>query len=956
MSKGSHATTTNSSSSTAPDPAAMAAYQNLLLRAQTVSNKPYQAFTGEETAPINAQQRAGFGNINAGVAGFDPNQAWSNIGQGTSAVDANDINQYMDPYTNQVINATQADFDTQNQRANSIVTGNAAAQGALGGNRVGVAQALTQEGATRAQAPVIAGLRSAGFQSAEQMANTQKARQIQGGATAEQLGMQGAGAQVGAGTLEQQTQQHADTQQMQDYFRAQGYDFQTASWLASLVLPTGSQMGSSSTGVSATQGPTPNTWAQGAGLGIAAAGLFIKDGGRIPGFAAGGAPYSGGVGWVPDVGAINGSPLRAAPFPQHANMAAPKDNSAKLGEGLGKIGKGLYDKYGVSQGDNGLSTDASDNGTGIYTGDASMPGFSGGPSWGTGDGAYWARGGGVRRGFESGGVPISTGFGGGAYDDDLSPNDAVNERFANPYLGSDQYKNYGADSKSLVAEGLARHPDIAVAENAPLSAKPVKTLSYIPTPELKPSGVARNDIVPTAQQAFKNINQGVAPEKALGYADDGEGTSDATDFSAARRGAPSGVAAAPDAQSRKGLFGLNLSDEARQGLISMGLGMMANRQGGKGSFLASVGQGGEQGMQTYASAKAQTAQRQLEQQRLEQARLMHNTMTPYQKEMLARENLSPVGTTDDGYPLYIDKRTGKEVIGQTKVQQKAPSGYVKNPDGSMSAIKGGPADPEIVAGMVKAKSGAQIPDATADFLAERVITGDSKALVGLGRGAQGAENIIRIQTLVAQKAAERGLNASDILAKIAEQSGLTASQRTFGTQIAKMAVNSTEAEGAIQQGLEVSKNVPRTKFVPINKLVQMAEGNISDPDLLEFRAANLAIINTYARAISPTGTPTVHDKEEAMKVVSEATSPEAYERVMRRMLKEIAIAHAAPAQAKKELERIRKASNSAEPAHVAAEAKPETTRPAADQQAIDWANANPTDSRAAAIKKKLGVQ
>lgn len=47
-----------------------------------------------------------------------------------------------------------------------------------------------------------------------------------------------------------------------------------------------------------------------------------------------------------------------------------------------------------------------------------------------------------------------------------------------------------------------------------------------------------------------------------------------------------------------------------------------------------------------------------------------------------------------------------------------------------------------------------------------------------------------------------------------------------------------------------------------------------------------------------------------MKVVSEATSPEAYDRVMRRMLKEIEIAHAAPAQAKKELERIRKSSAS----------------------------------------------
>src|SRR6185369_997223 len=111
--------------------------------------------------------------------------------------------------------------------------------------------------------------------------------------------------------------------------------------------------------------------------------------------------------------------------------------------------------------------------------------------------------------------------------------------------------------------------------------------------------------------------------------------------------------------------------------------------------------------------------------------------------------------------------------------------------------------------------------------------------------------------------------------------------------------------------------------------------------------------------ISPSGVPTVHDKEEAMKIVSEATSPEAYERVMRRMLKEIAIAHAAPAQAKKELERIRKSSSSAEPSSatekpVATAQKSEMS--ARDKQALDWANANPTNPDAIAIKKRLGVQ
>lgn len=900
MSKGSNSSTT----STAPNAAAMQSYNDLLQRAGQVSNTPYQAFGGEETAPVNAQQTTGIDNVNAQAGFANPfvMQGESSIASGSAPLTAAGIQQYMSPYTQSVIDATQSEFNNQNAQQQSQVTGNAAAQGALGGNRVGVAQALTAQQQQLAQAPVIAGLYNTGYNNAVNTAQQQQQTQIQGGQAiagtgiaGQTAGLQGAGAQIGAGTLQQTTQQTQDTQARTDYYQAQGYPFQTAQWLAGIDTGVGSQMG----GTSNTQGPQPNQFVQAAGLGLAGASMFLRHGGRIPGFAAGGspssAPWGEGQGWVPTIGLTGG---KGAPEPPKLPGSQNSPFGADAAKGLGALAKkagGLFN----SQGSNGMSTDMPDNGSGMYTGDASQPGFAGSPGFTDGSSGFdswYASGGRIpRRGFADGGVPVSAGFGGSPMIDltDLPP--------LRTY-GPDSDDDVHADKAGLKLDGDG---DGVAASNA---------------------GLMEHD-QPSIAQKGEEIFRGISGNKPDGlpsgvaaFADDG--TSDATDFSAVRRAPtaprgviPPGVAASPEASH--GL--LNLSDEARQGLISMGLGMMANTRGGKGSFLTALGQGGEQGMTTYASAKAATALRGLEQQKLQQAResedkklaqakLLHETMTPYQKLQIERENLQHIGNNDEGYPIYLDKRTGKESIGATKVQGKAPSGYVRNPDGSMSAVKGGPADPEIVSGLVKAKSGAQIPDATADFLAERVINGDSKALVGLGRGAQGAENIVRIQSLVAQKAAERGMNASDILAKVAEQSGLTASQRTFGTQTAKMAINSTEAEGAIHQGLEVSQKVPRTKFVPINKLVQMAEANISDPDLLEFRAANLAIINTYARAISPTGVPTVNDKQEAMKNVSEATSPEAYERVMRRMLKEIEIAHAAPAQAKRELERIRKSS------------------------------------------------
>jgi hypothetical protein len=232
----------------------------------------------------------------------------------------------------------------------------------------------------------------------------------------------------------------------------------------------------------------------------------------------------------------------------------------------------------------------------------------------------------------------------------------------------------------------------------------------------------------------------------------------------------------------------------------------------------------------------------------------------------------------------------------------------------MTPIKGGPADPEQIKALADAKrTGATMPDETADFAAERVLAGDTKALVGLGRGAQGAENIVKVQTLVAKKAAERGMNPQDILAKTAEQSGLTAQQRTFGTQVARMAVNSTEAQGAIELGRQASAAVPRTNWTPINRIIQKGQVIASDPALAQFGAANLAIINTYARAISPTGVPTVHDKEHAEQLLSTATGPEAYNAVLDQMNKEIEIAHAAPLKAKKEMENIRKSGGTEAP-------------------------------------------
>ncbi len=65
----------------------------------------------------------------------------------------------------------------------------------------------------------------------------------------------------------------------------------------------------------------------------------------------------------------------------------------------------------------------------------------------------------------------------------------------------------------------------------------------------------------------------------------------------------------------------------------------------------------------------------------------------------------------------------------------------------------------------------------------------------------------------------------------------------------------------------------------------MVQANTGDPALKQFVAANNTIINTFARAISPTGSPTVSDKEHAREMLSTADSPEAYAAVLQQMQK-----------------------------------------------------------------------
>ena len=266
-------------STTTPNSQALAAYSNLLTQAGNVASQPYQAFTGELTAPVNAQQQAGIGNINAAA-----NQAQPLLGQAaglaTSAaapITGATIAQYQSPFTQQVVNATEAQMNQQNAMQQSQVTANAGAQGALGGNRVGVAQGTLAGQQTLADNSTIAGLENQGFTQALGEANTEQQNTANAafnlgniGTSMQNAALQGAGAQVSAGTLEQQTQQAQDTAAYQQFLNQQAYPYQNLAFEAGIDTGVGSQMG----GTSTTTAPPPSILGSILGAGALGLGAF----------------------------------------------------------------------------------------------------------------------------------------------------------------------------------------------------------------------------------------------------------------------------------------------------------------------------------------------------------------------------------------------------------------------------------------------------------------------------------------------------------------------------------------------------------------------------------------------------------------------------------------------------------------------------------------------------------
>ena len=283
---------------------------NIFTSAQNLADDGTMPFAPQKLADLSQGQQQAITSALQGVGSFQPflQQGAQAIGQGIGQLGTaqnyvagagfspTDFQQFMDPFTEEVIAATQADIARQGAMQQNQLGASAVGAGAFGGSRQGIAQGEIARNVMDQQARTGAQLRSAGFQQAQnlaQQAAQQQLRQAQltgqlgqtvaglGTQTAalgqlgQQMGVQDINTLLGIGGLQQgQAQKQLDIDK-QNLLATQALPFQKIGFLSDIFKGVPSLQQTATT----TSMPRPSTSSQLLGLGIAGLGAVGQAGG-----------------------------------------------------------------------------------------------------------------------------------------------------------------------------------------------------------------------------------------------------------------------------------------------------------------------------------------------------------------------------------------------------------------------------------------------------------------------------------------------------------------------------------------------------------------------------------------------------------------------------------------------------------------------------------------------------
>lgn len=150
------------------DPATQARYDDLYNRAKGVAGQPFTPYTGARVAGFNPDQLAGFDatrNMFGRSLGYDPTGQLNNLAQGPL-----NIQQFQNPYNEQVINNTLGDLNDARQMQIQSDQDAAIGRGAFGGSRSALLESETNKKFADVAGRTAGNLRQSGFNNAANLA------------------------------------------------------------------------------------------------------------------------------------------------------------------------------------------------------------------------------------------------------------------------------------------------------------------------------------------------------------------------------------------------------------------------------------------------------------------------------------------------------------------------------------------------------------------------------------------------------------------------------------------------------------------------------------------------------------------------------------------------------------------------------------------------------------------
>jgi hypothetical protein len=281
---GSKGATTTSTS--APPQAVQDMYKYLTEQGKTLQQQPYQPYTGQMVAELNPIQQQGiqqaqqysqaaqpyFQGAAAGTMGAMQGYTPEGFQQGVGG--------YMSPYLQNAMGSTAAYLGNQQAQQRQELIGKTIASGAFGGDRGKIAQAALAGQQNLASGEILSKMAQQGYSDAAKNYLASLGAQ---GALASQLGTLGTGAQTAglqgaqavtqAGGTPYQIEQSKLAAQYGQFAQGQAYPFQTLGYLANIASGLGAGQG----GTSTTTSPGPNVLGQAFGTALAIGSLPFSD-------------------------------------------------------------------------------------------------------------------------------------------------------------------------------------------------------------------------------------------------------------------------------------------------------------------------------------------------------------------------------------------------------------------------------------------------------------------------------------------------------------------------------------------------------------------------------------------------------------------------------------------------------------------------------------------------------